>query len=239
LNVPPGPPLSKNEIITLLQSGATPDRVEQFVEVRGVNFQMTPEIAREINSAGGNRSLVGAITERALSGSSPSSAPAAPPGRITPKGPDYDELTDQAIAAMQANNANQAIGLLQRAAQMDATRPTAFQLLGFAQLYGPKDLVSAENAMRASMERGGSAAFYVYHDHDGMFNTWCEGSFFVNKSSVSFKAKDGNHTFDSPDSMIKEADVNGFVGVAYGAFHLKLKDVAKDRRRPYRTLKRN
>jgi hypothetical protein len=231
LNVPPGPPLSKNEIITLLQSGATPDRVEQFVEVRGVNFQMTPEIAREINSAGGNRSLVGAITERALSGSNASSAPAGPaPGnRVTPKGPDYDELTDQAIAAMQANNANHAIGLLQRAAQMDATRPTAYQLLGFAQLYGRKDLVSAENSMRAAVERGGSAAFYVYHDHDGVFNTFCEGSFFVNKSSVSFKAKDGNHTFDAPDSLIKEAEVNGFVGVAYGAFHLKLKDVAKDK----------
>ena len=39
-------------------------RVEQFVEKRGVNFQVTPEIAREITAAGGNRSLVGAITEK-------------------------------------------------------------------------------------------------------------------------------------------------------------------------------
>jgi hypothetical protein len=225
-NVPAGPPLGKNEIITLLQSGVPVDRVEQFVEVRGVNFQMTPEIAREVTSAGGNRSLIGAISERAAA--PPPGAPAGPP-RTVPKGPDYDDLTDQAIAAMQANNANNAIRLLQQAAQMDSQRPTAYQLLGFAQLYGRQDLMSAENAMTAAMERGGSAVFYVYHDHDGLFNTWCEGSFFVSKTAVSYKGKDGNHTFETPDSMIKEAEINGFVGAQYGAFHLKLKDASKDK----------
>ena len=223
--VPPGPPLSKSEIITLLQSGASTDRVEQFVEVRGVGFQMTPEIAREITAAGGNRSLIGAISERAMS---PGPGPSTP-ARGKPAGPDYDELTDQAIAAMQANNANYAIGLLQQAAKMDASRPTAYQLLGFAELYGRRDLPSAENSMRAAMDRGGSAVFYVYHDHDGFFNTYCEGSFFVSKTGVSYKAKDGNHTFETQNSLIKEAALNGFVGSQFGSFHLKLKDASKDK----------
>jgi hypothetical protein len=227
-NVPPGPPLSKNEIITLLQSGAPSERVEQFVEVRGISFPMSPEIARQISAAGGSRSLIGLISEKAVSG--PSSNTNIPTGRMTTKtGPDYDELTDQAIAAMQANNSAYAIRLLQQAAQMDSSRATAYQLLGFAELYGNKNISSAENSMRAAMDRGGSAVFYVYHDHDGFFNTFCEGSFFVSKSGVSYKAKDGNHTFEAPDSLIKEAAVNGFVGAQFGAFHLKLKDASRDK----------
>jgi hypothetical protein len=232
LNVPPGPPLSKNEIITLLQSGAAPQRVEQFVEVRGVNFAMSPEIAREITAAGGNRSLIGAITEKGVSGSS--SAPIIPTGRMTTRtAPDYDELTDQAIAAMQANNSASAIRLLQQAAQLDSSRATAYQLLGFAELYGTRDINAAENSMQAAMQRGGSAVFYVYHDHDGFFNTYCEGSFFVSKSGVSYKAKDGNHTFQASDPDIREAAINGFVGAQIGAFHLKLRDDSKDKKKTF------
>src|SRR5262249_10149123 len=54
--VPAGAPLSKAEIVTMLQSGVPSERVEQFVEVRGISFAMTPEIAREIGAAGGKRS---------------------------------------------------------------------------------------------------------------------------------------------------------------------------------------
>src|SRR5215210_2519060 len=37
-NVPAGAPLSKGEIVTMLQAGTPPARVEQFVERRGVSF---------------------------------------------------------------------------------------------------------------------------------------------------------------------------------------------------------
>lgn len=216
--VPAGPPLSKNEIVTLLQSGAPAARVEQFVEARGVSFSVTPEIAREITAAGGNRSLLGAITEKATAPSSVASSPAA----TRNSGPDYDDLTDQAISAMQANNSNYAIRLLQQAASMDSSKPTAYQLLGFAQLYGNQDILSAERSMRAALDRGGSAVFYVYHDHDGFFRTYCEGSLFVTKPAVTYKAKDGNHTFEAQDTKIKEAKLNGFIGSEIGAFHLKV-----------------
>ncbi len=79
--------------------------------------------------------------------------------------------------------------------------------------------------MRAAIERGGAAAFHVYHDHNSAYGeyTWeyCEGSFFVTKAGVSFKANDGRDTFDAEDSNIKEAKVNGFVGSEVGAFHIK------------------
>jgi len=221
--VPAGPPLSKNEIITLLQSGAAVSRVEQFVEVRGVSFSITPQIAREIKEAGGNNALIGAITAKS-SEPAPAPAPTRPgPGRpAVPAGPDYDDLTDRAIAAMRANNTYVAITDLQQAIKLDSSKPQAYGLLGFAQLYGSHDILSAERSMRAAIERGGGAPFRVYHDHDKLFNSYCAGSLFVSKNTVTFRGDDGNHTFEANRRDIKEAKINGFVGAQYGAFHLRV-----------------
>src|SRR5205807_8620648 len=87
-NVPSGPPLSKNEIITLLQSGVPTTRVEQFVEARGVSFAVTSQIAREIKEAGGNNALIGAITAKASDTAVVSGGPVR---RTAPAGPDYDD----------------------------------------------------------------------------------------------------------------------------------------------------
>src|SRR6185503_16616744 len=221
-NVPPGPPMAKNEIITLLQSGVPAGRVEQFVEVRGVAFSITPQIAREIKDAGGNNALIGAITAKASEPPPSSTRPTAPASRPAPVGPNYDDLTDQALASMQANNTNGAIRVLQQAIALDASKPQAYGLLGFAQLYGSHDMVAAERSMRAAIERGGGAPFRVYHDHDKFFNTFCQGSLFVSRTNVTFRADDGNHTFEARRPDIKEAKVNGFVGAQYGAYHLKV-----------------
>ena len=221
-NVPPGPPMARNEIITLLQSGIPSARVEQFVEVRGVTFSITPQIAREIKDAGGNNALIGAITAKASDAPPSSAKNAAPVNRPVPAGPNYDDLTDQALAAMQANNTYGAIRVLQQAVALDASKPQAYGLMGFAQLYGSKDIVAAERSMRAAIERGGGAPFRVYHDHDKFFNTFCQGSLFVSRTNVTFRADDGNHTFEARRPDIKEAKVNGFVGAQYGAYHLKV-----------------
>jgi len=218
-NVPSGPPLSKNEIITLLQSGVPTTRVEQFVEARGVAFTVTPQIAREIKEAGGNNALIGAITAKASDTPAVSNSPSR---RSAPAGPDYDELTDKAVAAMQANNHYAAINLLQQAVNIDSSKPQAFGLLGFAQLYGSHDPLAAERSMRAAIERGGGAPFRVYHDHDGFFNTYCQGSLFVSRAKVTYRADDGNHTFETNRADIKEAKINGFVGSQFGAYHLKV-----------------
>ena len=218
-NVPAGPPLSKNEIVTLLQSGVPTTRVEQFVEARGVTFAVTPQIAREIKDAGGNNALLGAITAKATDTSPVSNAPVRRPA---PAGPDYDDLTDKAVAAIQANNHHMAINLLQQAVNLDSSKPQAYGLLGFAQLYGSHDPLAAERSMRAAIERGGGAPFRVYHDHDGFFNTYCQGSLFVSRAKVTYRADDGNHTFETSRGDIKEAKINGFVGSQFGAYHLKV-----------------
>ncbi|MFY9574985.1 MAG: hypothetical protein WAV20_26580 [Blastocatellia bacterium] len=223
--VPAGAPLSKAEIITLLQSGVPTTRVEQFVEARGVSFAINPQIAREIKDAGGNNALIGAITAKASEApaiSSGSSGSSRPTRSAVPAGPDYDELTDKAVAAMQANNTYSAINLLQQAVKLDSSKAQAYGLLGFAQLYGNHDILAAERSMRAAIERGGGAPFRVYHDHDKLFNSFCQGSLFVSKTTVTFRADDGNHTFEATRSDIKEAKINGFVGAQYGAYHLKV-----------------
>ncbi|MCA1619411.1 MAG: hypothetical protein LC795_08910 [Acidobacteria bacterium] len=227
--VPDGPPLSKAEIVTMLQGGIAAARVEQFVEKRGVSFQVTPEVAREITAAGGNRSLVGAITEKSTTETASSAAGPRDDSPFGPSGstaaaagaPDYDDLIDRATSAVSVQDFPGAIRFAQQAAQLDPKQPTAFSILGTVALYYSQNVSTAEQAMRAAIERGGAAAFHVYHDHDGNFNTYCEGSFFVTKTGVSFKANDGRDTFDAEDSNIKEAKTNAWVGAALGAFHVK------------------
>jgi hypothetical protein len=224
-NVPDGPPLSKSEIVTMLQGGIAASRVEQFVEKRGVSFQVTPDIAREITSAGGNRSLVGAITEKSTTTTASNNGGNDSPfgGNSTPanNAPDYDDLIDHANSAAAASDFPGAIRYAQQAAQLDPQQPTAYSILGTIALYYSQNVSTAEQAMRAAIERGGAAAFHVYHDHDGSFNSYCEGSFFVTKTGVSFKANDGRDTFDAEDANIKESKSNAFVGSQYGAFHIK------------------
>lgn len=226
--IPAGDPLSKSEIVTMLQGGIASSRVEQFVEVRGVNFAVTPQITAEIKSAGGDRSLIGAITEKSQTQSASNNtggytdSPFGSNGNNNANsGPDYDDYMDRVSSAWSAQDWNSAINAAQQAAQLDPTRPQAYQYLGTMLLYSRGDFQGAEQAMRAAIERGGSAAFIVYHDHTGNFSEYCQGTFFITKTGVSFKADNGVDTFETADSNIKEAKTNGFVGSQFGAFHIK------------------
>ncbi|HVF42226.1 MAG TPA: hypothetical protein VM936_04400 [Pyrinomonadaceae bacterium] len=226
--VPAGAPLSKSEIVTMLQGGIPSSRVEQFVEVRGVNFAVTPQITAEIKSAGGDRSLIGAITEKSQTQTASDAggytdSPFGGNGGKTASnsGPDYDDYMDRVSSAWSAQDWNSAINAAQQAAQLDPSRPQAYQYLGTMLLYSRSDFAGAEQAMRAAIERGGSAAFIVYHDHTGNFSNYCQGTFFVTKSGVSFKADNGVDTFETADSNIKEAKTNSWVGSEFGAFHIK------------------
>src|SRR5947209_1317706 len=210
----------------MLQAGSPSSRVEQFVEVRGVSFQVTPEIAREITAAGGTRSLIGAITEKSTAETASSNGnnespfgPAAGDGRNS--APDYDDYIDHANSAIASSDFAGAIRYAQQAAQLDPQQPTAYSIIGTLALYYGQDVNTAEQAMRAAIERGGAAAFHVYHDHNGSFGDYCEGSFFITKTGVSFKANDGRDTVETADANIEEAKVNALGGPDVGAFHIK------------------
>ncbi len=230
--VPPGPPLSKVEIVSMLRSGESSDRVEQIVDVRGVNFTPTPETSREIAAAGGSRSLLGAITLRASSKPTPPNNPSNPPRTTIDKGgpvaaPDYDDLNYQAIAAMKANNAAEAARLLQQAIRAEPNKPLAYKLMGFVQIYGYRNISGAEQNFRASLDRDGAAVFQVYHDHDGMFQSYCQGALTITRSGVAFKGNDGKDAFEVTDASIKEASLNDLVGARFGGFHIKVREGGK------------
>lgn len=236
--VPNGPPLSEGEIILLLQSGKSSPEVERWVERRGANFRITPASSKKIMAARGTRSLVGVIAANGP-GTARKSTPPTPSVAINRA--NYDDLTDLATNTFKANNADGAIGYLQKAISMEPGRPTAYQLLGFIQLYGKGDIANAEKNMREAIQRGGSAVFQVRHDHSGNFRSYCEGSFFITKSDVAFKANDGKDTFEALDANIKEIKTNSLVGGSrfgvllggkgnVGAFHItpKVKINGKD-----------
>lgn len=218
--VPPGPALSKNEIIMMLQGGSSSARVEQFVEARGVTFALDAGTTSEIKAAGGDRSLIGAITEKSTTETTYNSGGGGSTGPVN-RGPDYDDYIDRVQSSMSASDWNSAINYARQAIQLDPSQPAAYSYLGQGMLYGRNNFQEAEQAMRAALERGGSAAFRIYHDHDGNFGQYCIGSFFATKNGVSFRADDGAHTFEAEDSNIKEAKINGWVGVKFGAFHIK------------------
>lgn len=85
-----GPPLTKNEIMTLLSVGTPPARVEELVAQRGVSFTLTPEITRELEGAGAPRSLIERIgAHQSAAAPPPAHTPAAPPAapRAAASGP--------------------------------------------------------------------------------------------------------------------------------------------------------
>jgi tetratricopeptide (TPR) repeat protein len=219
----------------MLQAGTPSARVEQFVDARGVNFQSNASVAQEIKRAGGTNSLVGAITASYVAtGTHRTPPPVANNTQPARRAPDYDELTDQATAAYDAKDAARATQLLQQAIQLEPNSPRAYQLLGFTQLYLQNNITEAEKNMRRAIELGGSAAFRVFHDHaNGSFRDTCAGTLFVTKTNVTFKADDGQHTFESNDPDIREIKVNKLVGSTFGvllggagdigAFHIKVK----------------
>ena len=237
--VPKGAPLSKAEIVTMLQAGSPSAKVEQFVAGRGVNFQSNAQVAREIKAAGGTNSLVGAIASGYVApGAGRGAATSAPPAGAR-RGLDYDDLTDQATAAYYARDAARASQLLQQAVRLDPSQPRAYQLLGFTQLYLQNNIEEAERNMRRAIELGGSASFRVFHDHaNGSFNSTCSGTLFVTRSNVTFKADDGADTFEAEDAGIHEIKTNKLAGGAFGvlmggkdrgAFHIKVRRASATR----------
>ncbi len=159
-----------------------------------------------------------------------------------PRGASYDDLTDQATYAIDARDYGRASQLLQQAISINASQPRAYQLLGFTELYLRGDITSAERNMRSAIERGGSAAFRVFHDHaNGSFQNTCSGSLFVTRRDVTFRADNGIDTFAALDTDINEIKTNsssaetrsaeswGGGAGDLGAFHIRVKRLGENK----------
>jgi hypothetical protein len=124
----------------------------------------------------------------------------------------YQELIDKAWSAYNASDYTSAVSLSQRAVSIERSRPDAYEIIGASQLYGMKDVGSAVNANRATVNYGGTAIFSVTHDDDGMFQTYCQGTLSISRDSISFKSNDGRHSFSAASGEVKEAALNTLIG---------------------------
>ncbi|MBV8857304.1 MAG: hypothetical protein JOZ02_10265 [Acidobacteria bacterium] len=232
-------PITRDGLVKAVRiNGLSTAELVQQVQSRGVSFQMTPDAEAELRAAGARPEVIEAarasyrpgVVAASGGGRRGGRQPTPPPSR---RGPDYDELTDQATAAYDMRDASRATQLLQQAIQLSPQQPRAYQLLGFTQLYLQNNLDEAERNMRKAIELGGSASFRVFHDHaNGTFNQTCSGTLFVTRTNVTYKADDGRDTFEAQDGLIKEIKTNKVSGGAFGmllggknlgAFHLKVK----------------
>ncbi|MBV9927949.1 MAG: hypothetical protein JOZ96_23215 [Acidobacteria bacterium] len=234
-------PITREGLVKAVRiNGLSTAELIQQIQTRGVSFQMTPDAESELRAAGARPEVIAAARSSyrpgavvAGSGGGGRRGGKQPQPTATRRGPDYDELTDQATAAYDMRDASRATQLLQQAIQLSPQQPRAYQLLGFTQLYLQSNISEAERNMRRAIELGGSAAFRVFHDHmNGTFSQTCSGTLFVTRSNVTYRADDGRDTFEAADGLIKEIKTNKVSGGAFGmllggknlgAFHLKVK----------------
>ena len=218
-----GQPLTKDAIVTLLQNGVADLQVRKNVQQRGVSFKPSVVDKADIKKAGGSVALVTLIDGSYAV--QPGPAPVDTGGGGSDK---YNNLIDQAVVQYDtAKDTTAAISTLQIAVNADPAEARAYQQLGYMYLYGQKNFTEAEKYMKLAIERGGSAVFRVFHDHDGLFTTTCQGSLFVAKDTVRFESDDNKHTFETPDESIKSIKMNSmltsFFKIKSGSFNFKLK----------------
>lgn len=76
--VPSMKPLTKTEVLTLLQVGTPGDRIADLAKQRGLAFRITPGVASELKTAGADHKLLGKLSKYATPGS-PAGKPAKSP----------------------------------------------------------------------------------------------------------------------------------------------------------------
>lgn len=234
-----GSPLSKDAIVALLQNGISDAQVQQNVKNRGVNFKINPAATQEIRSAGGSSALVNLINIAFVGGDDNNFGS----NSASSGGSGYDDYISQAIetynndvvagAAINSPGRLRAIQTLQKAAQLNANNPSAYQQLGFMTLYGTSNgFTAAEGFMRKAIDLGGSAVLRVHHDHDGIFKDTCTGSLYIARDAVRFESDNNVHTFETLDANIQKVSMNNSFKQLFqtkvGSFKIVLKSEDKD-----------
>ncbi len=83
-------PLTRTEVVRLLENGVAPDRVGALAKQYGISFQVTEENESLLRAAGANDELIGMLKALAPSEKAPAAAPAAPapqPAKVEPPKP--------------------------------------------------------------------------------------------------------------------------------------------------------
>lgn len=222
-----GTPLTKDAIVTLLENGVSDVQVRKNVSARGVNFKPTTKELVELKKAGGSTALINLIVA-SYSNPNPNSPGRNDIGKDESESVSYQNLLEKAVD-LYDNKKDVAgtISTLEQAIKLEPGEARAYQQLGFVYLYGQKNFNEAEKYMREAIDKGGSAVFRVFHDHDGLFTDTCQGSLFIAKDGVRFEGDDNKHTFQTADTNIKQLKMNSvwttFYKTKQGSFKIVLK----------------
>ena len=227
-----GQPLSKDAIITLLQNGVKDVQIKKNISARGVNFKPSVSEKAELKKAGATVTLI-ALMDASFSNPNQNTAANNDTGGSKTTADNYQNLVDKAVEQYDSTKDTPgAIATLQQAVKADPNEARPYQQMGYMYLYGQKNFAEAEKNMREAITRGGSAVFRVFHDHDGMFTTSCDGSLFVAKDGVRFESDDNKHTFETTDVNIKQIKMNSIFKTFYkaksGSFKIILKSGEND-----------
>lgn len=197
-----GAPVQQKRLIKALRSKQLQTRdIVTIINSNGVDFTLTPEIKKALIAAGARPEVIRAISENPRSSNNDNLASKSKNRktiRSKSSAPDYDELLEQALYTYRdRENPKGAVQFLETAVKMKPKDPAAYQMLGFVNLYGLKNIPQAEKYMSESITNGGSAVFRVYHDDRGNFMNRCTGSLFISPESIRFESDDNIHTFET------------------------------------------
>ena len=196
-----GAPVKKERLIKALRSRQLQTRdIVAVISSNGVDFVLNDETKRNLIAAGARPEVIKAVADNLRQLKNDSTFAKNRKSEKTRKTnlQIYEDLLDQAMISYkdQKNPAN-AVRYLENAVKLDPKNPAAYQMLGFVNLYGLKNLPNAEKLMRQSISKGGSAVFRVYHDDSGGFSSRCSGSLYISPDTIRFESDDNIHTFET------------------------------------------
>lgn len=190
-----GVPVKKDRLVKALRSKQLQTRdIVAIINSNGVDFALTPDIRKSLIAAGARPEVIEAA-DKNLRLPSENDKFALNKGKSKA---DYEDLLDQAIYTFKdKNNPKDAVKFLQTAVKLKPSDPAAYQMLGYVNLYGTRDLPNAQKYMKEAVSRGGSGVFRVYHDDDGNFVKRCTGSLYISGDTIRYESDDNIHTFET------------------------------------------
>lgn len=228
-----GAPVKKDNLVGVIRSKQYQAReVAEIINEHGVDFHLTPDVQAELVGAGARPEVIEAIRGNFRPLSKKTAANKNKPN--TGVFDAYQNLINQALNQYNSTkDVSGAINTLQRAVKLMPNNSRAYQLLGYANLYGLQNFAEAERNMREAVNHGGSAVFRVFHDHNGTFTTGCSGSLYVARDIIRYEADDNVHTFQTLDANIKEIKINSslkrLIQIRKGSFRIILKNGDDDK----------
>ena len=212
-----GAPVQKDRLVRALRSKQLQTRhIVTIINNNGVDFELTPEIRKELVAAGARPPVIEAVhnnsrvapKNKIIAGKAVDSKSSGEKNPATPASPSYNDLLDQAMLYhKQMKNSPEALRILKEAAKIELENPLAHQMIGFVYLYGLNDFAHAEKSMRDSIRLGGSAVLRVNHDDNGKFTHMCEGSLYISNDGVRFESDNNAHTFETPKTNVDEIKI--------------------------------